>query len=145
MFGALARAIRRESGVAVQHWWGVCEKTVNVWRRALGVPASTEGTHRLRVKHAETPANKRKLRKATLMSNNPEHHAKVSAALKGRKRPEHAVEQSLRLKRAGRGPRRLAGESARPTSGWESCPPLLSAVSGLLKKKNGSERFRLRM
>jgi hypothetical protein len=33
----LARAVRHESVVAIQHWWGVCNGVVHRWRRALGV------------------------------------------------------------------------------------------------------------
>src|SRR5262245_13829940 len=46
--GELARAIRHESAFAVQHWWGVCQKTVCKWRAALGVcRTDTEGSRRL--------------------------------------------------------------------------------------------------
>jgi hypothetical protein len=33
----LARAVRRESALAVMHWWGVSNVTVIRWRKALGV------------------------------------------------------------------------------------------------------------
>jgi hypothetical protein len=33
----LARAIRSESAAALRHWWGVGERVVWKWRRALGV------------------------------------------------------------------------------------------------------------
>src|SRR5262245_46802628 len=33
----LERAVRHESALAVQYWWGVCQKTVCKWRAALGV------------------------------------------------------------------------------------------------------------
>src|SRR5438046_2085080 len=44
----LARAVRRESGVAICHWWGVTPQTVTKWRKALGVSPVTDGTRRLR-------------------------------------------------------------------------------------------------
>jgi hypothetical protein len=47
LYGDLARAVRRESAVAVAHAWGVTAQTVTKWRRALGVPRATEGTSRL--------------------------------------------------------------------------------------------------
>jgi hypothetical protein len=53
VFGALSEAIRRESGVAVAHHWGIDGQTVTVWRRALGVGATTEGTSRLRSEQAQ--------------------------------------------------------------------------------------------
>src|SRR5436853_3546745 len=40
--GDLVKAIRRESGIAVAHWWGVSDQTVLVWRKTLGVPANTD-------------------------------------------------------------------------------------------------------
>jgi hypothetical protein len=33
----LARAIQHESALAIQQWWGVCQKTVCKWRAALGI------------------------------------------------------------------------------------------------------------
>jgi hypothetical protein len=43
----LARAIRCESSLAVQHWWGASPRVVWCWRQALGVPRHTEGLLRL--------------------------------------------------------------------------------------------------
>src|SRR5438270_347126 len=43
----LARAVRCESSLAVQFWWGVAAETVCRWRKALGVPRVNEGTARL--------------------------------------------------------------------------------------------------
>jgi hypothetical protein len=43
----LARAVRSESSLAIQHWWGVNFRTVWCWRKALGVPPYNEGTTRL--------------------------------------------------------------------------------------------------
>jgi hypothetical protein len=44
----LARAICHESVLAVQYWWGVCQKTVCKWRAALGIRRlDAEGSRRL--------------------------------------------------------------------------------------------------
>jgi hypothetical protein len=44
----LARAIRHESALALEYWWGVCGKTVNKWRHALGVGRTdSQGSQRL--------------------------------------------------------------------------------------------------
>jgi hypothetical protein len=41
----LVRAIRTESGKALQHWFGVSDHTVLSWRKAFGVPGwGTEGS-----------------------------------------------------------------------------------------------------
>jgi hypothetical protein len=42
--GGLARAVRRESNLAVSHWWGVTPHPVSIWRKALGVGPVTKGT-----------------------------------------------------------------------------------------------------
>jgi hypothetical protein len=48
----LARAIRHESVMAVQFWWGTCQKTVCKWRAALGIRRTdAEGSRRL-IHHA---------------------------------------------------------------------------------------------
>jgi hypothetical protein len=91
IMGDLARAVRWESALAISYWWGVWPNAVTAWRKALGIPLSNEGTHRLRNKYTQILAFKRNLRKAVLMSNGPEQRAKIAAALKGRKRPEHAI------------------------------------------------------
>ena len=41
LFDALAEAVRRESNIAVCHWWGVTPQTVWKWRKALGVFQAT--------------------------------------------------------------------------------------------------------
>jgi hypothetical protein len=43
----LARAIRCESSLAVQHWWGASPRVVWCWRQALGVLRHNEGSLRL--------------------------------------------------------------------------------------------------
>lgn len=42
--GDLATAVRTEAGQAVARLWGVDRKTVQTWRRALGVGRMTPGT-----------------------------------------------------------------------------------------------------
>ena len=84
----LARAVRRESEIAVAHWWGVSQQTVWKWRVELGVGALTKGTSDLRSRWApetvQSPvANAR--RAPTLKS--PERAAKIAAARRGKPRP----------------------------------------------------------
>jgi hypothetical protein len=55
VYADLARAIRRESAQAVAHWWGVRPLQVWVWRKALGVGATTKGTSRLRSAYCAEP------------------------------------------------------------------------------------------
>jgi hypothetical protein len=44
----LARAVRLESALALQHWFGIKSETVTRWRRILGVPKWNPGSVRLR-------------------------------------------------------------------------------------------------
>jgi hypothetical protein len=44
----LARAVRLESAVAIQYWWGVSGATVGKWRKIVGAGRKNNpGTHRL--------------------------------------------------------------------------------------------------
>jgi hypothetical protein len=44
----LVRAVRLESSLAIQHWWGVNVTVVCRWRNALGVERFNEGSTKLR-------------------------------------------------------------------------------------------------
>ena len=47
----LVRAIRTESSLAIQYWWGVRMETVWRWRKAFGVTQwGTEGSRRLQLR-----------------------------------------------------------------------------------------------
>ena len=48
LYGDLAKAVRNEAGVVVQHWFAVKHATVRKWRRALGVEANPPGTRQWR-------------------------------------------------------------------------------------------------
>lgn len=51
VYGALAKAIRRESVQAAAHWFGVTPQTVTRWRRMIGVVGEKlPGTTQLRQK-----------------------------------------------------------------------------------------------
>jgi hypothetical protein len=52
----LVDAVRRESSIAVQYWWGVGRETVWRWRKALGVEARTEGTRAMSPPQRGNPA-----------------------------------------------------------------------------------------
>src|ERR1700722_12473206 len=55
IFKGLARAIRREAGVALCHHFGLTPQTITKWRKALGVGPITAGTRRQRVERAQEP------------------------------------------------------------------------------------------
>jgi hypothetical protein len=100
VYKGLAKAVRRESEVAVAHHWGVDEQTVGKWRKALGVGATTEGTSKLRSDYAQEPAVVAGLRKAQAKSGDPGRRAKLSAAMRGRKMDRRVVE-ALAARRRG--------------------------------------------
>ena len=101
LYGALARAVRRESSLAVQYWWGVTGRIVTKWRRALGVPRMNEGDRRLR--SAIGKRNKNAIRAMHATAQDPERRAKIAAAQRGKRRPPHVVE-AMRKANLGRKP-----------------------------------------
>jgi hypothetical protein len=106
--GALIEAVRCESEQAVAHWWGVSLPTVWLWRKALGVPATNEGTRRLRHDYALEPAITAARQKAHAKVGDPARRKKIAASKRGRPRPRHVVEA---VAAAHRG--KAAGEQTR--------------------------------
>jgi len=100
LYGALVKAVRRESSLAVQHWFGVGPYTVWKWRRALGVDRNTEGTSRLFSENSQTnPAVIEGLAKAHSKAKDPERCAKIAAAHRGRPRPASAMQAAWEANR----------------------------------------------
>jgi NUMOD3 motif len=88
MYGALVKAVRRESFLDIQHWFGVGPYTVWKWRKALGVDRNTEGTRRLFSEISQTnPGIVAGLAKAHGKARDPERCAKIAAAQRGKPRP----------------------------------------------------------
>jgi hypothetical protein len=92
LYKDLARAVRREASIAVQHWWGVSATTVRIWRRALGVSAMNEGDCRLKREHAKTDWAEAARQKAYAKAGDPARRAKIAAARRGKPRPRHVIE-----------------------------------------------------
>jgi hypothetical protein len=92
VYAGLARAIRRESALAVAHWWGVGLDRVWKWRKALGVGATTEGTSRLRSAYCDEPWFEDAQRKAHATAGDPARREKIAAARRGKPRPPHVME-----------------------------------------------------
>lgn len=100
LFDGLAAAVRRESATAVAYWWGVTAQTVTLWRKALEVGSSTEGTTRLRSEvHAPILEAAREL--AAPKQSSPERREKIAASKRGKPRPAHVIE-AMRKGRTGK-------------------------------------------
>jgi len=112
----LAKAVRRESEIAVAHWWGVTAQSVWKWRRGLGVPATTRGTSRLRREYFEEDWADEAREKAHAKNRDPERRAKIAAAKRGRPRPKYvreAISAAQRGKRLSEETRRKMSEAHR--------------------------------
>jgi len=92
LFGALVRAVRRESNQAVAQAWGVTGQTVTAWRRALGVGPTTDETSKLRSAHFREPWALEAQKKAWAKARDPQRRAKIAAARRGKPRPAHVIE-----------------------------------------------------
>jgi hypothetical protein len=101
VYKGLAKAVRKESGIAVCHWWSITGQTVTKWRKALGVGPVTEGTHRLKseqgVEHVETGG----LDAAWAKARDPERCRKIAESKRGKPKPRHVIE-AMRKGRTGK-------------------------------------------
>jgi hypothetical protein len=101
LYGDLARAVRRESHLAVRHWFGVGHQTVSRWRKALGVGFSTEGTVRLKSDYNQEPWAHAARKNAVAKARDPERRRKIAEAKRGKPRPRHVIE-AMRKGRTGK-------------------------------------------
>jgi hypothetical protein len=99
VYKGLAKAIRRESNLAICHWWGITPQTVSKWRKALGVEPTTEGTSRLHSEYTKEPWAVRAWAKAHAKARDPERRRKISEARRGKPRPPHVLEAMDRARR----------------------------------------------
>src|SRR5204862_2547538 len=88
----LVESVRRESAVAICQHWGVTPQTVTLWRKALGVGPTTEGTSRLRRDHFGEPWALEARATAHAKNSDPGRRAKIAASRRGKPRPRHVVE-----------------------------------------------------
>ena len=92
IYKGLARAIRRESGVAVCHHRGITNQTVSKWRAVLGVGPVTVGIRRLPSERAQEPDIAAALAKAQAKASDPERRRKIAEAKRGKPRPPYVIE-----------------------------------------------------
>jgi len=100
LYKDLVKAVRRESSLAIQHWFGVGYTTVWQWRKALGVGFATEGTSGLLSEISQTnPSIIAGLKKAHGKARDPERRAKIAAAQRGRPQPKSAMQAAWKANR----------------------------------------------
>ncbi|HQR44272.1 MAG TPA: NUMOD3 domain-containing DNA-binding protein [Gemmatales bacterium] len=102
LYKDLERAVRRESVLAIQYWWGVGPMAVRRWRTALGiVGTNNEGTSALRRDHFAEPWAEIARRKAWSKARDPVRCEKIAASKRGKPRPPHVLE-AMRKASVGR-------------------------------------------
>lgn len=84
MCGDLLKAVRTESSVAMQYWFGVSSGTVSNWRRALGVGRNTPGTFKLAQDLIDVRMTEEEQERGRTISKQPEAIAKMKASKKGK-------------------------------------------------------------
>jgi len=92
VYGGLVAALRRESNLAICHWWDVTPGAVSKWRRAVGVGFKTPGMSRLRREYAKEDWFVAARALGQAKSWDPERRRKLSEALKCRRPPRHIIE-----------------------------------------------------
>jgi hypothetical protein len=135
LYADLAEAVRREAASAVALLWNVGSDTVWRWRKALGVPAATEGTRRLKGDNARAEAGAAARRVAQEKSRDPKRdrrrRAKIAAARRGKpRRPQdvapahaanrgrkHTAEARRKMREAQRRRKESVGKGGAPEVG----------------------------
>ena len=139
VFRDLVRALRRESNQAVAHRWSVAVVTVSKWRKALGVERDNEGSRRLMREYAFEPEGYAARTKGVqAVATDPQRRARISAAMKGKPKPQHVIEAARRAnlgKKASEATRRKMSEAQRrrqavpvPRRPWEPWEDALLGV-----------------
>ena len=109
MFGALARAVRREAGIAVAFHWGVTSQLVSAWRKALDVGRMTPGSHELFSKHGKEQEHLGGPEAARAKARDPDRCRKIAEAHRGKRRGPHSEETRRKM---------IEAQKARADWGW---------------------------
>lgn len=108
VYGGLADAVRRESNLAVCHWWGITSQTVTKWRKALDVEPLNAGSRELFVRYGREERALEALPLARSAASRPESRRKIAESRRGRPRPKSVIRA---MRKAARG--RVASDEAR--------------------------------
>jgi hypothetical protein len=91
LYGDLAKAVQRETRVAVCYWWGCSGAAAQAVRRALDVPKMNEGASIRRQEVVQLPSVKAGRRKAWAKARDPERRRKIAEARRGKPRSPEVV------------------------------------------------------
>lgn len=98
--GDLVRAVKTESSLAIQHWFGVSETVVWRWRKHLGISQTgTEGTLRLYREYLPNKLPEEIAARGRQEASKPESVEKARAAKRGRPMPSVTREALLAASR----------------------------------------------
>ena len=103
IYGALEKALRKESSVAICHWWGVTAQTVTKWRKSLGVEPYNKGSRQLISLIATQPEHLAARLEGHAKVDRAATNAKISASKPGVPRSEE-TKAKLRLANKGKRP-----------------------------------------
>lgn len=98
LYGDLAKAVKKESVLAIRHWWGIGYSTINNWRKIYGVPPSNPGTAILKREYTKLLFFRAALRKAWAKARDPFRCEKIAASKRGKKRPPHVIARMMAAK-----------------------------------------------
>jgi hypothetical protein len=151
LYGALAKAVKRESARAVAYWFGVGRFTVCMWRKALGVGRYTEGTSALLSRMApKTCQSIEANRKRAPSLRSPERAAKIGAAKRGIPTPDHVKEAIARANRGRKSTQQTRLKMSEAHKRRGTIPPAMRgprwtvedhALLGTMKDKDVADRI----
>jgi len=87
LYGDLAKAVQRETRVAICYWWGCGASAARAMRRVFEVPRMTDGASNRQQEIEQLPAVKAGRRKAWAKALDPERRRKIAEARTGKRRP----------------------------------------------------------
>lgn len=127
VYHGLLRAIQREAGPVVRHWFGVTQYTYQKWKRELGIVGETEGTKVLRRLYMDGSQGVKARRAGRKTLSSPERAAKIAAAMRGKRRPKWVI---AKVAAAMRGKRRSAETRLKMSKAQKRIGTRPPAVSG---------------
>lgn len=118
VYRGLAKAVRKEAGIVVEHWWGAGHSSVAKWRHELEVPRNNKGTLQLRVEHFSEEWADEARKKAYAKARDPERREKIAAARYGKKRPQSVIDA---MRKANTGRKASAATRAKMSRTHKKC------------------------